>query len=717
MKKLLILLSFILFGLGYAQAQTPTLDQYGGRTDINCATTLPYFHLEKIGVRWYFCTPSGHAFISMSMAGISGNTGNDCNKQPTQPQEIAKYGTINYNWGWQTIKRLESWSFNSIGQDSVSHVLPYDTCTVGAANCPWPGGKQPLPMPYVVEPKPAENALTNANGYLPSAVKDLIAGTNQHYNGWRGGSLPDVFDPNLRLQWTRMLQPNPQQPTITAIRANDPYLLGVLTDDSDFFTGSGSTPDFANGHTGPNPAFITLITAPVQTYIKTTSSKGKTLVYPVTKSFSKTLATNPTIACDTTNPCSLRDYLWQKYKTIAALNAAWGSNYTTFDSTGTQVLGEAIGTTDGATKTFTHVLAHRSVEPFSVLISVKGVPRIGDCPRFHGGCGGITTGNNGTLGSPAGNWINQTTSTVNYLTGAVTINFTNPPATGQAIVVSYIYGGWMSGGTGLMDEDGSHTAWVGTNIFCLEGPDPNYPAYFACNGQLGVPNHALPNANPNLGADLDNWIAQFSGKFFKVMSDGLRAVSRIPYLGLDVVGAWGAPAYSKFLQGAAPYVDAGFLGNAGRYWVATDAEFLARYQYTTRYLGDKPYMIFGSPLAQGDSSMFCFPKPVAGIELPTQAARGQAWYDMVNYYLTTPGFNGTYPVVGFNWWAWIDSQGLNLGIVSVHDNAYDGKEAVQAQVPCDPTYNVLSGAMCGGEATNYGDAITPVAAANQLWLK
>ena len=75
-------------------------------------------------------------------------------------------------------------------------------------------------------------------------------------------------------------------------------------------------------------------------------------------------------------------------------------------------------------------------------------------------------------------WLCKSTSTVNYSTGAVTITFAKAPAAGASITVNYVYGGWMAGGTGLMDEDGSHTAWVGTNPFCLEGPDPNYPTLF-----------------------------------------------------------------------------------------------------------------------------------------------------------------------------------------------------------------------------------------------
>ncbi|HEV2299104.1 MAG TPA: hypothetical protein VGR72_11375, partial [Candidatus Acidoferrales bacterium] len=85
----------------------------------------------------------------------------------------------------------------------------------------------------------------------------------------------------------------------------------------------------------------------------------------------------------------------------------------------------------------------------------------------------------------------------------------------------------------------------------------------------------------------------------------------------------------------------------------------------------------------------------------------------VSSLLTTPGFNGTYPLVGFNWWSWQDFQNWNQGLVSIHDNAYDGHEAVTGTVACSPPLQAIA---CGGESANYGDAISEVRAANSLWL-
>jgi hypothetical protein len=677
------------------------LDKYGGSTEVRCTNKTGHFILTKLGNRWWFCDPAGNGFIAMSVANVltNGNRTQDCAGNITYPIYLAKYGDTTKNWSWQTLKRLTSWGFNSIGQDSAGSVLPFL------------GGKLAisLPLPYLSEPKPAEYASINRFGYLTSPVKDEISGTNRNYSAWRGGALFDVFDPGLSTEWQKQLT-NGNQPAMQQIRNNSPYLLGILTDDSDYFSGSGAGPDFPTGHTSPNLAWVTLITAPVQTYIRSTPFGNKSLLYTTTQNYSKTLATNPTTPCSISSPCSLRDYLWQKYGgRISALNASWGSNYTTFDSAGTQITAETVGSGDGTTTIFTHTLAHASASPFSVLISVKGTAQMGDCPWFHTGCV-ATTADMGTLGSPTANLIIQSASTINYSTGAITITFAKAPRVGASITVNYIYGGWMAGGTGLMDEDGSHSAWVGTNPFCLEGPDPNYPAYFSCVGGGGAHN-SEPNANGNLGVDLDNWIPQFAAKYFKTMHDDLKAVSKVPYFGLDIIGAWGGPAYSKFLQGAAPYLDGAFVTNLGQYESDSTAEFNARYQYLTQYLGDLPFMTFNGFSAEADSSMSCHPTS-SRTNFPTQAARGEAWYNMVRALLTTPGHNASYPLVGFDWWSWQDFQNLNQGLVSIHDNAYDGHEAVTGKVSCSAPLQALT---CGGETANYGDAIGQVKQANALW--
>lgn len=692
-------------------------DQYGGRLDILCATTTAYFHLEKIGSRWWFCTPQGHGFISMNVANVLTNGPGavpDCAGVNTVPIYTAKYGDATFNWSWQTLKRATQWAFNTLGQDSTGDVLPGATCTFGTANCNWPGGKQPIRLPYVTESKPAENASINANNFISEPIKDEIVGTNAHYTSFRGGATYDVFDPKLGQWWNAALATN------TALKTNDPFLVGIFTDDSDYFWGSGASPDYVTGHTPANIAWTTLITSPVQTYVQGTSFATKKVLYQITQNYTKTQALNPVTTCSIAAPCSLRDYLKQKYVTIAALNTAWGSSYTTFDSTATQVTSEAFATGDGTTTVFTHTFANGTIDPFSVLFFVGGTAQMGDCPWFHAGVSGgscpTVAANTGTLGSPTANLITQASSTINYTTGAVTITFVTAPASGAAITVNYQFGGWMQGGTGLMDEDGTNTAWVGTNPACLEGANPSYPTYFSCIGGGGN-NNPVPNANANLGADLDNWVSQMAAQYFKTMQTDLRAVSHIPYLGLDLVGAWSAPAYSKFLQGTAPYVDALMTDMHWFLPLPSPTVFQNMYQYNTQYLGDVPIINYGNGgEAQSDSGYSCFAGDINTVA--SQPVRGQNYFNAANYLLTTPSFNGDFPIVGFDHWSWQDFQNLNQGLVDVHDNAYDGIEAVTGSVACANYYTSLTN--CGGEPAGfnapYGNYVTPVTTANQLWL-
>jgi len=669
------------------------LDHYGGLLRLPCRNKTGHFSLAKLDDRWWFCTPEGHAFVSMSVGNIEpASKGTlDCHNQSAYDFLIRKYGEppdFVSTWAWQTLKRMTSWGFNSVGQDSVGQVQPWYSC----GTCPWPGGTQPIKLPYLAEDRPALYASINRDGYARGSTKDIMTGVNGNYNRYRA-MLPDVFDPNLGEWWDGELG-HRRVPSITA---NSPWLLGVFTDDSDDFMGSGPGSDFSTTPSGYNAAdigYLVVMAAPTQTY-QPIARYGKHVIYPDTKVYSKADATNPSTACSIANPCSLRDYLWQKYRgSIATLNKAWGSNYTSFDSTGHQVSRELIGTGDGSTRVFTRALARHPISPNSLLMYMGQAAVAGDCAWFHPyQC--RASGNTGSIGGLDDSLVDQSSSRIDYSTGQVTITFVNPPPRGTAISADYIYGGWMADGTGLMDESGD-SPWIGRNHVCVEKSSSPYRVCVA--GKEGP-----PNANPQTGADLDDWISEMSADYFKTMQAGLKRHSSVPYLGLDNIGGWSAPANKWFLKGAGPYIDGAFVQiYADR---PNAAEGTAMYSYLTQYLGDVPLIDFITLDAGPDSAMSCHP----GQYLPTQQARGQEYLTTVRTFLTTPSYNHDYPWVGFGWWAWQDFQGLNQGLVSIHDDAYDGKEAVKARGK-DPW-----GYPTGGEDANYGDCLTAVKQANVLW--
>jgi len=249
-------------------------------------------------------------------------------------------------------------------------------------------------------------------------------------------------------------------------------------------------------------------------------------------------------------------------------------------------------------------------------------------------------------------------------------------------------------GTGLMDEDGGHTAWVGTNAVCLQ------PAT-VCDG-VDFP---LPNANATVGADLDGWIAQFSGQYFGTLATKLKAhAPNLMYFGADNVGTWGVPARKEILQGAAPFVDGLFPGIFPRQ---------AYIDYQAQYAGDKPFIIGAAAAATPDSSLWRYPGATQGtFDFSTQQARGQQYLGFVQNVLSLKTTTtGTYPIIGTNFWALIDfwNEKTDWGLISLNDNPYDGKSATKTSRK-DPW-----GFSTGGEEKDYGDAVDYFKQANSLW--
>lgn len=434
------------------------------------------------------------------------------------------------------------------------------------------------------------------------------------------------------------------------------------------------------------------------------------------------------------------------------------------------------------------------------------------------------------------------TSLVNYNTGAANVRFMAAPASGAAWTANYLYNGWMSGGTGLMDESGGNgrigpaapsplsqtpggslgattyyveascndpvsandptgettlsnessfavsasnvlvvpapsavagigncsgtwnvyvsntagggigqetlqqsaiangTPWteptsglisgtaapfnsnatVGSNGYCVEGANSSYSAYFPCVSPYTGQNHPAPNAcggtsgggGCQFAIDSDAWIAQFAGRYFSNTRTNLRAYSNVPYLGLDSTGSGGVPAYSGFLQGEGAYVDATF-NSMPYYWsptITSPSGPAQALQYLTQYQGDIPFLVFAYPNCDQDSSYYCFVNTAGVSRFQNQATKGQAWYNEINWLLTTLSFNSDYQFVGSSYWSWQDFSNLNQGLVSVFENAYDGQSAAVA-AGMDQF-----GVPTGGESFNWGNSITPISQANAIWL-
>jgi hypothetical protein len=89
----------------------------------------------------------------------------------------------------------------------------------------------------------------------------------------------------------------------------------------------------------------------------------------------------------------------------------------------------------------------------------------------------------------------------------------------------------------------------------------------------------------------------------------------------------------------------------------------------------------------------------------TQATRGVNIAKVLNMGVNFQASDGTYPVVGNNFWAMYDQPGerTGWGILSYNDNPYDGRDyRVTQPDPYTPGRTTLT------EDRVYGDAITPI---------
>jgi hypothetical protein len=628
------------------------LDAYGGRTDKKCANATGWFHTEKIGSQWWLCTPLGNAFF---MNGVEQVIGGDT----TYNNAIqAKYGSTQA-WTQATNRRLLSWGFNTlatgayIGNMPIASDMSYPLDTNGIHS-------QPVKMPYMLSIRPGLYAMTNPliwNGttnarLLTNPVKNMILGHSPYYTGFiNSGGTTDYFDSGIGTWMQQDLAIDTPWKTLNSSPYVN-YIIGITSDDGDETNGFGNSPDFPTVPTGYNNYNLAMQVASMSPFQAANSRLG--WVYSDTTIYTKQ---------------ALRDYLASKYSTVTGLNTAWGSNYTTLDSSGVAVTGEALGTGDGTTVSFLRTIAKMKPTPFTVQVLVNGMPVAGDL-------------GNGTMFGP-----NVTASTITYATGSLSVTFTagNAPPVGATITVNYIQNGWGIG-TGFMDEDDrpAHQVWMGTDWV------------------------GMSNANPNVKSDMNVFLGQMATQYFQTCQTRLKAVfPNIMYFGPDSLSTWGGPPPASVLQAARNYLDAFLTADTN---VFTQAEM----DFIEQNWGDKPY--FGSwySTANPDSALSAYPNHTPPSGFATQGARGQGYLSMMQSLQSAQTSTGNFPYIGSIWWQYIDnySEQLNWGIITHLDNAYDGHEAVISTVQCTPP---LSQYTCGGEAANYGDVITPIKGANILW--
>ena len=322
--------------------------------------------------------------------------------------------------------------------------------------------------------------------------------------------------------------------------------------------------------------------------------------------------------------------------------------------------------------TFNFTLAKSPITASTVTISIPGSVTATDDGSGHLTGSGIAA-----------------LSTIDYSTGAVILNLNSAPPSGS-ITSSYTGSGYGAG-TGVIDEDGRHTTWMGTE---------------------GLNNY-VNNASAGVQTDLDAFDYLFAKRYAQVVAAAIHAVDTNHLIfGPAAINNYGQPGRPKILHGLSD-------GGIDVFQLSYDPNMgplagnMVNNNATYDLVG-KPAYIWYSVVSNADSRYSASPGSNGSPQFATQATRGAHMRDVdLPAFLNARGSNGDYYVVGYDWWSLYDSGteggGTNWGLITFSDNAYDGVEDVTGAPTCSTPIQAYS---CGGEPGNYGDFLTAAEQAN-----
>jgi hypothetical protein len=287
-------------------SNAPPLDQYGGLTTLPANDGGSGWRLHKYGNRWLFVDPAGNGFMSFGVWAVV-NSGS---------WENTKYGS-DAAWGANTVLRLKSWGFNTLWDHTYGSVRP-DT-----------GNPNKMPASWFQDG--ASYPARNINNYCTQGAKLISNGINQnYYTGYLAPST-DPYDPCFTTWHQKYFAPATAPADLKTAMAND-FIMGWSSGESDYMWGFGPGADFPTvppGHDVAHLSWLVLATQPTQS---SGVVNGTSMTYTDTTVYAKQ---------------ALKTFLQGRYASIAALNSAWGSTYTTFDSTGTWGTGTGLLDEDG----------------------------------------------------------------------------------------------------------------------------------------------------------------------------------------------------------------------------------------------------------------------------------------------------------------------------------------------------------------------------------
>jgi hypothetical protein len=711
-------------------------DIYGGLIGLPCTNTNTAFGIAQVGQRKVFCTPAGHGFFSRGFYVMDPNLGAQLDESggTYQGYVTTKYGSV-ANALTAAASNILAWGMNTIA--------PF-----GNVNLKSPANPVNK-IPFVELAFTSEYVLDNRAGWGTGSAKDFFyylggSGAATTWTGFHNSTgMADIRDPN----WVGMMNGimNNDSGFValgSTTTANKNYLLGFSMDESDGTHCFGAGPDFTTQPPGNNDfrcGYVPFFLPPVA---YANSHQGE--IYPDGTMYMKK---------------RMHDLLVAKYGTFGALNTAWGSSYTTFDSSGTcvgsqpitcasSVGADSVGTGTGVALSFSSTLSHTQVSIYSLGIFVAGVLVAGD------------TGAGALFGT-------NVTGTINYTTGALTVTFASgdAPANGAAITAGYVANGFGIG-TGFMDEDcrAGHSAYCGngsnnTTIFLTGIPAAVQTDINAMTQDWANYYSSTTKATTNAWASAHGFTGSVLNLGPSTLGTWTTPPDRYVLMGMcgttDVISSGGQGAFS---QAETDFVDTycpGLPQITGTYRTANaDSPFswpnsacthsgttvtctlATPFKFTTSDLIDVTcnnsdynfvqghpsvvgastlsYVVGASPVeASATCNVFYDDANVGGY--PSQAARAAAFQSTITASATTKYTSSNiFPFVGYYWWQYNDNEAekLNWGPVTYRDNPYNGLDDVTAVVGCQAPGSAFN---CGGELRqNRGGSIIPAIIATNL---
>ena len=239
--------------------------------------------------------------------------------------------------------------------------------------------------------------------------------------------------------------------------------------------------------------------------------------------------------------------------------------------------------------------------------------------------------------------------------------------------------GGYGDGRGLLDEDGRHHAWMGSDPF------------------------KLSDAKPAVRADMDAFLYELARHYAETAVTAIRKVDRNHLIFSTMcLNPNGNADREQVLRGMA---DGGIqVFCLGYDPLRPDLSGDNR----TYDITGKPAIIWYGVSANRDSAVHTMKAPSDIPDFPTQEERAAAYGRDLRSLSDARGKNGDAYIIGINFWELNDSYGerTNWGLLTRKDNAYDGKEAVRGAGTDAWGYKT------GGEDQDYGDFLSTVRKTN-----